>query len=243
MLKQKLTRSDENISLNIPISSENHIYNDNFKLDFSEVKTNENINNENNIFKNIVNYKITLNFAESGFYYPNFLNAGYVEDDVIMKRENFRYSSIVICYFDKMELGNQALLHVSYVPLYLFNNLLIPEFNSDLTKEYNYYYINKIFGSNKSIYARFFFFNAKTGKTFGFVNNKFDKKNDERLYYEMYINSNFNAFYLEENLVLNQIDNLEYQNKLNTLPNTVNILPELNLDKKFTIDGNYLEIN
>lgn len=236
--------SGKDSTIQLSINSKFNIINNNINLSYNEMNINNAIDNENVIHKNMSPFNLTLNFFNNGYYYDNFIYSGLNEDDIEKRNKFYRYSSIIMFLFDGINIENQNILHISYIPLYLLNkNNGSSTFIVNTNDEYNYFYLNKTIDYNKKYYVRFFFNNIKTGKVLSFRNNNLSLSEDNILYYSVNLFENKTIYFNEENIILNQIDNIEYDNKLlnNTL-NNINITPNLNLDKLFNINGQYINL-
>lgn len=240
MLNYKITNKN-NKNFNILIENETETLSEKINLSMDEINLSENIDNEIELIKNITEYELNLNFFSNGFHYNNFGYNGFTIDDIENKSKFYRYSSVSLFIYDKPEIDSQTLAHISYIPLYHFNiQTQLSNLKTKITDEYNFYYLNKGFTKDKIYFARFYFFNSRTGIITPFFNKEQPDNNDLRLYYPLYINSNNEAYFFQNELNLFEIENSEYKTKLNNnTPKEVVIKPNFNDKEIFTIEGRY----
>ena len=228
------------------------------KNDFDFLVTEDFISEEDFVEKNFIDLEIntynlssnvsfTFNFFINGLYFNSFLSAGFTQDEVNFLRKNFRYSYVLIQIYDTFDSKNQSLLHTGYIPVYLFPNKKI---NTDFqiqpnvqNFEFNNIYISNEFNvvNNQLLFAKFSFFNAKTGKLLPFFNQSFPENTEEKLYYKININK-FNKTYsfLNSQIICHQFLNEEFINRINERNKTENKSPLFTQGDLFNIDGDYI---
>lgn len=173
----------------------------------------------------------------------------FTEGEITTRSEVIRNSFYVIQLFDSVSTENQTLLHNSYIPI--LNSLISDTssnglFNTGL--EYSFFYLSKSFlnniGSNQ-LYARFLFFNAKTGQLIPFYNaNRENNSSYEKLYYDVFFNRNSNTYdWGNRTITINEFSPSDYTNKIdNTLDSANNESPRFPNGNQFNPDDGTYEI-
>jgi len=191
---------------------------------------------------NILN--LTFRFFNFTFQ-PSFITAGFTENEIKISNKYFRYSYILIQLYDTFDSKNQTLLHTGYIPIYLFPNNQIStiSINPNIrTYEFTNIYIqkNNDIINNQTLFVKFSFFNAKTGKIILFFNQSILNNTEEKLYFKINVNKNNNTyFFVNPNIVADQYINEEYINRINDRPKKENKSPIFTTGDLFDVSGDY----
>lgn len=251
MLKYNIlkTNSNKNILLNlnnnIDFIKEYDFINEN------DFVTEDFLDSEINKYTLNSDVKYTFRFF-NGLYQNSFLAAGFTEEEINLSNKSYRYSYILIQIYDSIDSKNQTLLSTSYLPLYFFpdrtliNDKTISEYNTDIENNYKEFYNLYISNINQldnidMLYAKFSFFNAKTGKLILFYNQTITNNTEEKIYFKILLNKE-NKFYsfINPNIIAYQFLNEEFINRINERDKQENKSPIFPTGDLFNINGTYI---
>lgn len=211
--KYKAKRDFKNKHITIPIySSINNLESSNRFNDFIQEETNKNINKivdyDTSIFTN--NHPILLILSDLIPEEDRLPDWGYTEEDVISSTG--RKSFILLEFYDNYKISNRSLLFREYI-----NGI-----NYNLEYQFNVGKLGINIPNNitNNLFLKCSFFNAKTGKfTQLSPTSNIIKESDIFMCVELDLtNKKYNIKYNNiniMNLILDKIDNTQYNNKLN----------------------------
>jgi hypothetical protein len=257
IIKEKVRFTGRDVNVKLTFSSNNNINGLQESIDdFIEAETGLSINpvidGETFRTKTEDTNTFTFNFyGDSGNpIFDNDLTLdGFTASEISESNDVVRGSFYLMQIFDSFNKENQTLLHSGFLngskitgstTTYVidendeFSCLYIPE-----------NFITSVTSSTVTLYARFFFFNAKTNFLQVFYNqNNESLTTEEKLYYEVVLDPTTRSYNFETtNIVLKQSINNTYNTLLN------NRLPKFRLEKPnyptgefFSNDGTYDEI-
>lgn len=245
MLNYKLRYNNTNNNIIIPLNKDLDFIGDENFIDESDLIIEDFIDNEISMYTLSNNVNLIFNFFNNT-YQTNFKSAGFTDDDINLSTKGYRYSYILFQVYDNFKASSQTLLHNGFIPLYLFPNQTISEF--DIKPNIKYYEFNNLYISNnyplvdnQILYVNFKFYNAKTGKLQIFFNQNINLTSEERLYFKLTVNKqnktyNFNNSTISAFQFLNQafIDKINERNK------NENKSPIFTTGELFDINGNYI---
>lgn len=184
------------------------------------------------------------------------LFAGFTESE-ISSGEDVVQNSFYICqFFDTNDINNQTRLHTSYLNGFTFyvnaneSTTYSEVFLRDI--EFLDIYLSENFLSSKdnifNIYARFYFYNAKTGEAIPFFNADITDTSDikNRVFWRAEIRKSdrdYNFIVNSNTLNLNEVTNMQYRNKLQeSISSLRREKPTPPSGKGFSSNGTYIEI-
>lgn len=199
IIQQKIQFTGNDLNIQIPISAvpaqlgmQQEI--DNYVLE----KTTGSINAVTDV--EVVRFKYATSGKEMEFafnsgsnYYPYFSVAGFTADEIEQQSLNFLNSFFILDFFDSVDSANQTKIFSTYL-----TNLNDNAYSRyDIEPTFQLFDLNvpaNFFGTGTTYiaYARFSFYNAKTGKIAVFFNKVFDTTNppptNNKMYFELTLN-------------------------------------------------------
>lgn len=245
MLNYKIRYNNKDNNIIIPLNKDLDFIGDENFVDESDLIIKDFIDNE--ITKYILSDDVNLifNFFNNS-YQTNFESAGFTNNDINLSSKGYRYSYVMFQVYDNFKGSNQTLLHNGFIPLYLFPDKTISEF--DIKPNVKYYEFNNLYISNnypivdnQVLYVNFKFYNAKTGKLQIFFNQTINSTSEERLYFKLIINKEHKT-YKFNNLTISafQFLNEAFIDKINEKNKNENKSPIFTTGDLFDINGKYI---
>lgn len=258
-IKEKIRFTGQNKSIKISISDNNNLNGLQESIDnFIEEETGLSINSvddgERLRYLPTGSTTYVFNFYDGvSSYSDDLLNAGFTSDDINNRSEAILKSFYIVQIYDGVDTDIQTLLHTGYYNGFLWvveNGSTSTYADLDEDVEFTNYYISNDFieiitGSTETLYARFYFYNAKTGKLQVFFNEANELlTTEEKLYFELTLNPMTKTYeYSSSTLTMKESDNSEYINKINESLSSFNIeKPTYPEGQYFTDDGDYEDI-
>jgi len=206
IIKEKIKYDGNDMKIQISLDSNNNFTGFQEEInEFTKLQTDSSINEAND--GEVKKFKLktsaqtkTMNFRfylSGDTWNPWFTTAGFTEDDINLKRQNFLNSFFILDFFDTYNPLTQTKIFSSYLTKLFLNNKddivnysifnLLPT-----TQLFNLYIpLNNITFDNNIFYGytRFSFYNAKTGKISVFFNQDNQNLNTaERMYFKTKLN-------------------------------------------------------
>jgi hypothetical protein len=256
IIREKLRSIGQNLSLRIGVSGNNDFTGyqqeiDNLTTFTSLDLVNPVVDVEERKFKlgPIVDVSFfTFYFFKSGAYNTSFLNAGFTQSEIDNNSVKLLNSFFILDFYDTYDTNIQKKILTSYLTK-LGNK---PEYEvraSTNNQLYNWYipvwYIQSQTGSTSTAYAKFTFYNAKSGTTTLFYNqDNINLITAERMYFKVQLDlvnkmwkfvgtsaPNMNA--------KQQINNTQYNSRINnTVTNTDSIMQNYPSGNTYQYTGN-----
>jgi hypothetical protein len=245
MLNYKIVYNNKNNNIILPFQND---------FDFipsEDFISEENLANDDFIDSDITKYTLSTNVKFTfmffnNIYQSNFVNAGFTLNEINLSNKTYRYSYILIQFYDSFDSKNQNLIHTGYIPIYLFIDKTASVF--DIKPSIKYYEFNNIYIpnniqviNNQTLFVKFSFFNAKTGKLLVFFNQTITNNTEEKLYFKTNINKTNNTYsFNNQNIIAYQFLNEEFINRINERNKTENKSPLFTQGDLFNINGEYI---
>lgn len=259
MLREKIKFNGQTQSIKISLSKENQLLGlqediDGFISNQNDESINEVVDGEKLRYlpQFSVDYDFLFNIG-SGNFAGSLLAAGFTNADIDNRTDAVLKSFYIAQVYDSKDIDNQTLLHTSYYNGFLWvidNEENTTYDNLDSSIEFtNYYLPNNIFDDDsvKTLFVRFYFYNAKTGRLQLFFNNgNASSTTEDRLFFEIEVDPltkkyNFNGV---TELDIREINNTDYINKINNTLDSFEIQsPVTPAGKLFKNDGTYDNID
>lgn len=221
LIKERIKYNRNDINIQIPLNLNNSLSGYQQEINnFSQVKTNNSINDVNDAEVKKFKLKSTNNIRRLFFYFyksnmgyiTTFSNAGF---DLSIK-DNFINSFFILDFFDSYNPTIQSKLFSVYLTKLYVNNKdgdkNISVFNLiSGTQFYNLFVPNNIkYINNKYTgYTRFSFYNAKTGKITVFFNQHNETlSTPEKMYFKTILNLNDKTWDIVSSLTENSLNNI-----------------------------------
>jgi hypothetical protein len=253
LIKETTRFTGRDIKLKIPLGSTNNLNGLQQSInDYIERETGLSINpvTDGETFKYLAENEKDFDFEfKSGASYSSLYTfAGFTQSQVDNKDDVLLNSFFIMQIYDSIESENQILLHNSYYNGYDFTDRA--EFTLPTTDEFMNLYIPEWFitentGSTITIYAKFLFYNAKTGKLEIFFNkDKSAITTEDKMYHTLTIIT-LDKEYLYPVGTVNsrELDNAAYTEKVNesldSFDKEAPVFPE---GEQFNNDGTYTEV-
>lgn len=195
------------------------------------------------------NINFDFDFKRASNYSSLYTFAGFIPAEVNSKADVFTNSFFIMQIYDSMVSENQTLLHNSYYNGYSFESDRA-EFTLPFTNEFmNLYipewFINENEGETIDVFAKFLFYNAKTGKLQIFYNkDRSTNTTEEKIYHDLTITKIDKTYEMSTiNINGKEFGNQEYIDKINeSLDSFDNEAPVFPDGKQFNNDGTYTEV-
>ena len=258
LVKEKIKLKNEDVTLKIELCSNNNLngleesIND-FVQEEIEQSINSIIDGDKTRFLPDAQVEYIFNFFNSttSDFTPSLLNAGFTNVDISNREEFVLRSFYIIQLFDSINIENQILIHNGYYNgfNFIFENGTNSSYLITEDDEFSNFYIlnnfiNEITGSTTvNLFAKFLFYNAKTGKLQVFFNE--DNENlttEEKMYFQVTLDllTKTYTFFPSNILNIKELVNEEFVDKTNdTLSSFVNEKPTFPTGTTFNTDGKY----
>lgn len=260
IIKEKIRFNNQNVSIKLNLSNKNNLIGLQQSINnFIEQETGLSINpaSDGEKFRYLPTENVTYSFNffnQDGASFSNsLLNASFTIDEITGRSDSVIRSFYIVQIYDNFDSDNQTLLHSGYYNGFSWvlengSNSVYSLLDSN-TEFTNYYFANdfieNLTGSTTTLYARFYFYNAKTGSLQVFINEENENlTTEQKLYFELSLNI-VNKTYTYENstLLIKETTNTEFINKINNTLTSFNnerqVFPTGNL---FNNDGTYENI-
>lgn len=270
LIKEKYKTIGKDVNIKIPLGSKSNLNGlqdtiNNYIIKETETSINNIIGGEKYRFTRDTDEKIfTFRYFNENFdddddtpYVAELGFVGFTQLDINNKSNTLTNSFYILQIYDSMNSENQTLIHNSY-----YNGTsitgLTSSYNIKSSDEFSNFYIPEWFINDNNdngiieVYAKFSFFNAKTGKLILFNNTiKGNNTTEEKLYFNVLLDLNSKSYKFEQdnyiiynNIILSEIINSDYTSIINeSLSIFNNELPEFPNGKRFNGDGTYVNID
>lgn len=172
-----------------------------------------------------VNYYFQFYDSGTTSYALSLTNAGFTADDIYTNFISKSYYTVQI--YNSIKSESQKLLHIGFYNGYSFANTLSSTYTLTTDREFNSYYIKNIDITDltgNTVYLKFSFFNAKTGKLQLFYNQlKSSDQTENIFYFDATINIANNTINAGNNLNIREYINFDYVNQINK---NINVTPQ-----------------
>lgn len=258
LIKEKVRFRGNDIQLKLNLTSNSNLNGLQESInDFIENETGLSINPVNDIdtfrYISLLTTNYDFQFFSGGSYSTSYEFAGFTTGETATREEVISRSFFLMQVYDVPQTENQVLLHSGYFNGFSFlsNELEGNPTNAEYlltsdTEFTNLYISNKFIeslsGITTTLYARMYFYNAKTGKLQLFYNEDNDPpETDEDIYVEILLNPNTKKYGLT-NSVFKEFNNQDYINKINdTLDSFDNQKPTFPTGNTFLNTGKYIQ--
>lgn len=202
------------------------------------------------LYDNDLDKTFKYEFYSGGSFSTSFNYAGFTNQNILNQDDVFTNSFFILQIVDSMVSENQVLLHNSYYNGYQFGTGSTAQFDLNKTDEFMYLYIPEWFLNENpddevTVYAKLYFFNAKTGKLKVFYNKDNELlTTEEKMYHEVILHTNSREYSLPSGtMFMKELDNSQYTDKVNeSVDSFENEKPQFPAGNLFNNDGTYTEI-
>lgn len=239
LINQKVKFNGNDIKFTIPLTSKNTLDGhresiDSFVSQQRGISINDIEDIEKQSFYTTSDFDIRFLFYSGSAsipYSPNLTFATFTQQEAETRSRNFIGSFFILQIYDTPISETQTLLHTGYYNGFNFLDdssnpiLSIFDVTQSNQREFNYYYfsnnfLNSTTANTITVYGRFYFYNAKTGRLQLFYNNNdelYDLDNESDIYFEITLNKQNRTYTHSSNVLIpTEIINTEYNNRINT---------------------------
>jgi hypothetical protein len=261
LIKEKIRFDGQSKNIKLPISA-------NFQLgglsesieDFIEEELGLSINPADDLEKfryllEPTSVQYEFKFYNGSTHSDTLTNAGFTTGEINDNDSKVLSSFYIIQIYDNTNVNNQTLLHSGYFNGFDFSaNGSSSDYTLDNDDEFTSLYlpqnfIETITGGTTFVYARFFFYSAKTGQLKVFLNEDNEGRSDlEKFLFRVRVDVDAKTYTyvlstseaVNTTLDIKETTNTEYTNKINdTLESQNNETPNPTQGVEFQSDGNY----
>jgi len=131
-----------------------------------------------------------------GFFTPSFINNGFTSAELTGQSVNVLNSFFILDFYDSFDVYNQTKIFTTYLTKIVSSTSIIPSYTISPVVNNQFYrwyvpvsYIDSFTGSTAIGYAKFSFYNAKTGQLVLFANfDNYGLNTPERLFFQTELN-------------------------------------------------------
>lgn len=250
--KIKLLGNSITIPINLEMGNVDYVdYKEDHENDFKEEKE-KSINPILN--SDVVRYKPTGTIISSfEFYFGtsgtlSFTNAGFTQEEIDSKADVFINSHFIIQAYDSADSIKQVLLHTNYLNS---NDTFSPgsaTLSVTTAMESMMTYLPKTFldsaSENFTLYFKYLFYNAKTGKLSTFTQQLPQLTIESQMYFPMSFTKSSRSYVLASNYKMKELPSSQYTDIVDNSVESIRLeKPTYPTGNNFTVEGTYNQID
>jgi hypothetical protein len=211
LIQNKIKFNGYDMNINIPISTNNNHMGmqqeiDSFVMEETNKSINSVVDHEVKRYSLVENKMFNFQFYSNGVWLSDFSSAGFDINDVLQRNVDISNSFFILDVYDTWVPNKQEKILTNYLTILYKNNFegdkLSSIFTINPTSEFNYLEIPEHKINISTVYGRFSFYNAKTGKIIVFYNEYYDFLTTTfRYYFTITLNHSNNTWNLQKNIM------------------------------------------